>query len=446
MRIVWALAAKDLRLLLSDRMGCFFVFFWPLIFVVFFGYVTAGMYQSGSDPARPIEVAVVDEDSTEGSRDFLKSLAEFKALKLYAVGDRREAEAMVLKGERAACIVVHRGFGAASERIFWGDPMELEIIVDPARPLEAAMTQGLVQASAFRQIQGLFTDPERRKKHLRVARDAISKAANLPARQRKVFEKFFDGIAGLDESADRSRATDPKARSAPASNSNTGDWSPIRVQIRQAAPWPSEDGSREKSLSSFSVTFPQGILWGVMACAATFASSLLVERTRGTLPRLTIAPIHPWQIIAGKGLACFLIAVCVCVGMIVLGRLAFGVSASSYLLLAVAVACVGFAVVGMMMLFAVLGRTEAAVSGISWAVLIVMAMFGGGMIPLVAMKGWMLAIGNFSIFRWGIQAIEGAVWRGYNLADMALPCGVLLMIGAGGLLIGVALFRLRDAS
>lgn len=294
MRIIWALAAKDLRLLLFDRTGFFFVFLWPLIFVIFFGYVTAGMYQSGSNPAQPIPIVVVDEDGTEGSRDYLKSLDESKALKVDALGDRGQAEAMVRKGQRAVCLVVRRGFGAASERIFWGDPMELELIVDPARPMEVGITQGLVQASAFRSIQGLLSDPKRRQRHLQLAREDIRHAANLSVSQRMIMETFINAAAALYEEVDlsgRAGLAGTKRSKATATSQATGgaaNWEPVRVYVRQLAEQQSESGSQRTPLSSFSVTFPQGILWGVMACAASFALSLVVERTRGTLPRLTM--------------------------------------------------------------------------------------------------------------------------------------------------------------
>ena len=31
--------------------------------------------------------------------------------------------------------------------------------------------------------------------------------------------------------------------------------------------------------------------------------------------------------------------------------------------------------------------------------------------------------------KWAITALEGAIWRGYDLGEMLLPCGTLLGIG-----------------
>jgi ABC-2 type transport system permease protein len=92
----------------------------------------------------------------------------------------------------------------------------------------------------------------------------------------------------------------------------------------------------------------------------------------------------------------------------------------------------------------VLGWSEAAVGGISWAVLVVMAMFGGGMIPLAAMDGVLAQLSHISIFRWTILALEGAVWRDYTLMEMLTPCGILLAIGVGGFVVGSVVYSRRS--
>jgi ABC-2 type transport system permease protein len=68
-------------------------------------------------------------------------------------------------------------------------------------------------------------------------------------------------------------------------------------------------------------------------------------------------------------------------------------------------------------------------------------MIGGGMIPLIAMPGWLQKASQVSFFKWAIVAVEGAVWRGFGPRDMLLPCAVLLLFGAVFFALGVAIFR-----
>jgi ABC-2 type transport system permease protein len=66
-----------------------------------------------------------------------------------------------------------------------------------------------------------------------------------------------------------------------------------------------------------------------------------------------------------------------------------------------------------------------------------MAMFGGGMVPLLFMPGFMKTLSNFSPVKWSVLALEGSIWRGFTLSEIAVPCAVLIGIGAVCLAIGV---------
>jgi ABC-2 type transport system permease protein len=181
--------------------------------------------------------------------------------------------------------------------------------------------------------------------------------------------------------------------------------------------------------SQWDISFPQSMMWGVLACAATFAITIVRERKQGTLLRLAVAPVTRAQILAGKGTACFAAVVGVVTLMTVIG-VALGMRPRSPMLLVLATLCVAFCFVGIMMLISVIGKTEEAVGGGGWGACVVMAMFGGGMIPLAFMPKFMSTIGNASPVKWSVLAMEGAIWRGFTLSEMLLPCGILLAVGA----------------
>jgi ABC-2 type transport system permease protein len=93
-----------------------------------------------------------------------------------------------------------------------------------------------------------------------------------------------------------------------------------------------------------------------------------------------------------------------------------------------------------MMLLSVLGKTQEAASGIGWAVLLIFSMLGGGMIPYFIMPSWMHTLSHLSPVKWSILALEGAIWRRFTVAEMALPCGILLCAGLVFFAIGVRAF------
>lgn len=76
---IFAIAAKDLRLLCRDRMDMFFTFVFPLFIAIFFGSIFAG---SGNGPGggNKMHIALVDEDRSPSSQAFAQTLAKSEEL------------------------------------------------------------------------------------------------------------------------------------------------------------------------------------------------------------------------------------------------------------------------------------------------------------------------------------------------------------------------------
>ena len=412
MRTILALARKDLRVLTRVKSGMFFTFVWPIVVAILFGIVFAG--QRPESP-RAIRIAVVDEDNTDGSRSFLETLESSGDFAIESA-TRADAENVVRRGQRAAFVVIKPGFGAASERMFYGPARALEIGSDPARGAEAAMIEGLLTKHAMSSLQSLFNDPARSRKMVGDALAQLGPAANgSPTAPIARFLGELDTFLGT-----------PAAGSSGASG-----WQPLQVSKTAVV------RERIGPSNGFDITFPQGIMWGIIGCVMTFAVGLVSERVHGTFVRLQIAPLSRTQILAGKALACFAAISFLQVVLLLIGIVGFGIRPSSYPLLAMACISASLGFVGFMMMVAGLGRTEQAAGGAGWAMLMPMTLFGGGMMPQFIMPPWMQTMGNLSPVKWTILGIEGAVWRGFTLSEMLLPTTILLLFGAVCFAVGV---------
>jgi ABC-2 type transport system permease protein len=420
-RAVLALAGKDLRLLLRNRGAMFFAFVWPVLMALFFGVIFGGGGARGRIP-----VALVDEDRTAGSAKLVERLGAASGLEV-SCASREEAERLVRQGKRAAAVIIPPGSGAASQRLFHGAPRQLEIAVDPARTAEAAMLEGMLLGAAMQSMQDLFTRSDASRSMVDGALADLRTAPEGP--DRTATERL---LGELRTWLDREPA--PRRGAASGDAPASGAWQPVVIARRELR----ED--RAGPRNAFEITFPQGILWGVIGASLGFALSLVTERTRGTLTRLRTAPISRGDVLAGKALACFATIVAVEALLLALGGAFFGVRPSSLPLLALAGLSLAFCFVGLMMLVSVLGKNEQSAGGLGWAIMLPMAMFGGGMVPLFIMPTWMQAVSNLSPVKWGILALEGAVWRGFGLAEMLVPVAVLLAVGAAGLLVGARVF------
>jgi ABC-2 type transport system permease protein len=411
---ILALAGKDLRILSRNRATLFFALGWPILMALFFGYVFGGGGERGRIP-----VAFADLDRTAESARLRSRLVEAGGIEVTDASPE-EATRLVRQGKRSAAVIVPAGYGEAADRVFHGPPRRIELALDPARTAEGAMLEGILTGAAMASMQDLFTDPDRSRAMVERSLSSLDTAPPGPGRD--AARKLLGDVRSFVDAG-------------PAQGGGGSGWKPLEIVRREVR------NEKAGPRSAFDFTFPQGILWGVIGSALGFALSLVTERTRGTLLRLETAPLSRVDVLLGKALACFAAIAFVETLLLAIGMAFFGIRPGSIVLLAAATLSVAACFVGIMMTVAVLGKTEQGAGGLGWAVMMPLAMFGGGMIPLFVMPSWMQAVSNLSPVKWGILALEGATWRGFSAAEMGLPLGVLLAVGAAGLLLGIRLFR-----
>jgi len=426
MKAIWAIAIKDIKILLRDPTGAFFVFFFPVIFSIFFGVIFSG---GGSGPTS-IPVVVADQDSTEQSQAFVDKLINTSELDVVAM-PAEPAFDLVQKGKKVAYILLPEGFGKRQQSMFWGEPVQIEIGVDPSRKAEATMLEGLLTGKYMQGFMKKMMDPSTITEQLHTSQDYLH---DLPEHERDEYGNLEQFLVQMDTAMSVLMSSDMKGDTAVAEE-NELQFQPIEFEMNEVSVnW---DGPK----NSFEVTFPQALVWAMIGCAAAFGIGLVVERTRGTLVRLRMSPISLSQVLAGKGMACFLAIVVVCSLLLAIFTLVLGVRPASYLFFFMALISSAVCFMGIMMLLAVIGKTEASASGIGWAAMLIMAMIGGGMVPLFFMPSWIRIASSISPIKWTIVAFEGAVWRGFGWREMLIHCGVLIAIGIVLFAIGSIVFR-----
>ena len=114
-------------------------------------------------------------------------------------------------------------------------------------------------------------------------------------------------------------------------------------------------------------------------------------------------------------------------------------------MLAAACFASSFAFAGLAMALAAFCRTEAEANGAGRGALLVLALIGGGTIPLFFMPPVLQTLSYASPFRWAVLAIEGPFWRDLAVSEQVVPLAILFAIGAGGFFAGARLGALREA-
>jgi ABC-2 type transport system permease protein len=442
MKAIILLALKDLRLLWRDRFGLFWVLAFPFLMALFFGAIYGDMGGGGS--RSEMKVIIVDQDNSEFSRKLADALDKNEGIKIYPRSEDT-ARTLVRRGRAVAYLIIREGAGEF-ESVFDADTAYLVAGIDPSRRAEAGYLQGMLMQAWFQVLQQTFLKPDRAQNMVRDMLAELPSDTDLTGEQRDALGGFFGSLEqflGQVDTGVLARTPVPGTGTAVGADTSAAEeggamFSGPRIEFEDIAI------EREGPRSSWEITFPQAAIWALIGCAAAFGVSIVIERTRGTLVRLRLAPISRAHILGGKALACFLFCIAVNAALFLFANIVLGVSAVSSWLLVLAVISAAVCFVGIMMLISVMGKTEQAVAGAAWAVLLVIAMTGGGMVPLVVMPSWMRAISNISPAKWSIYAMEGAIWRGLSLGEMLTPLIILWAIGIVTFTAGALILKRMD--
>jgi len=431
MKPVLVLALKDLKLIYRDKFGLFWLLVFPLLMALFFGSIFSGAGESGGRAA--MKVAVVDRDNTDFSKAFVSHLDSSSAIDLLPVS-ADSARLLVRQGKAVAFLEIEPGFGRW-QRMFTGDTTTTLITgLDPARQAESGYLQGLIMEAWFAQLSGLFGDAGKGRSFVKESLDSLD-TGNVPSDRAAALRSFLGPLDTFLAQSDTGVLSNQGGEGAAGSGGFTEG-----PRIAKEDVFREQTGPR----SAWEITFPQALLWALIGCTAAFAITIVNERTSGTLTRLRMAPLTRAHILAGKGAACFIAAVLVCSFLILFGKVLFAIRTPHPAELILAIGCSAICFTGLMMLISVMGKTEQAVAGAGWAILLVFSMIGGGMVPLMVMPRWMATISNFSPVKWGIYSLEGAIWRGFGWGEMLFPLSVLTGIGLVAYAVGVMIFRRTD--
>lgn len=434
----WAIALKDLRHLLRDKAGAFFTLIFPLFVALLFGFMFGGSGGGGGDDA--LSVAVFNEDAGAGSRGFVKSLDDDASIKVVEVASMEAGETLVRKGEAIACLHLPKGFdpgdmfGGAGGN---GGGLVIAGVVDPKRSAEAGLLTGKLNQITFMQLSDAFTNPSKMRGLMDRARGNLAKG-DAPAPVRLALEGLFSSVDNVSTKVDEEKR---KEAAVGGESAKSAGWMPVDVQLKELVI------AKSGPPSAFALSFPQGIVWGLMGVVTGFAAAFAEERTRGTLLRLSVAPVSPATLLIGKALACFIACMGVQAMLVLLISLPwFNVRVTQPLHLLVVMVVTAASLTALAMMIAGLSKSSAGAAGLARGALIVLALIGGGSIPLMFMPPFMRTLSSVSPFKWSTMAMEGALWRGYSFAELALPLGVMGGMGVVCFAIGiVALSRANRA-
>ncbi len=387
---------KDLQVLLKDRGVLFQLFLLPLLFILVFSGALNAISQSDT-PALP-SLAIVDLDGGAAAQTLISGISTDGSL---AVKTYPAAEAQTQLDENAVVgvLTIPAGFTSGVQQ---GSPVRLVF--------STATNADAQQVEAIRLVlESLAADMTLESQIIASLRQmGVMQASGPPEYQ------VFDTTRILAQA--HQQFQNAKAR-------------PL-ISVVQSSP---KQGTASEATPNFSQSAVPGftVLFVFLAAQAT-ASSIYEEKKIGSFRRLVAAPLSKAELLVGKILPNFIIALIQIAVILAFGSLGMRLLGLTPLpidkapvgtilisiVLALCSSAFGIAIAG-------IARTENQISGLSTLLLWGMGLLGGSMVPLFLLERFLGPVPMIVPHYWANRAFDDLLIRGLGTADIALDLVVL---------------------
>jgi ABC-2 type transport system permease protein len=387
MRSAVLICVKDLKARLRDRSALLIGIAVPLGLAFIFNSIFSGI--SGNSKTIQLGVVALDR-GTIGQQFVSQVLGAVGRSGLIAVQHENTvagARALAAKGTLNAVIVIPADFSA---RVRANQPASMQVIGNVDSPISSEVARSIAASYAA----------ELNRVRLSVATVVTHGGGNSPGR--------------LQALAARAAAT----------------VAPVAVRDVSAK-------SKELDQKSF---FSAGMAVFFLFFTVQFGvTSLLEERSDGTLARLLAAPITRASILGGKLLTSFLLGVISMVVLVVATSLLFGASWGNPAGVAVLIVAAILAAMGIMSLIATLAKDAEQAGNWQSVVAVVLGLLGGTFFPVSQAPGILSKLTFAAPQAWFLRGLGDL--RGGGISVVWVPA--LAMLGFAVVTGGIAMTRLR---
>ena len=189
------------------------------------------------------------------------------------------------------------------------------------------------------------------------------------------------------------------------------------IRLRGVATEASPEGD---SFNFMAYMAPSMAILFLMFTATASARTLLVERQRGTLPRLLTTPTSAGEVLGGKLLGTFAIGLAQMAILIVASWLFFQVRWGSWTAVIALVVPLVAAATAWGVLIAAYARSVGQASALGTAVTLIFAIGAGNFVARTALPAWLRTASLISPNAWGLDGFL-ALARGGGMAEVMTP-------------------------
>ena len=403
-----SVALKDLQIMVKDRGTLFQLFILPLLFILVFSGALSAIGES--EAVTLPTLALVDQDGGSAAQSLTEKLVLDGSLTIQAAS-AVEAQSLLDENKIIGFLTIPNEFTASLQN---SSPVDLVITTGSESNSQKVESARLVLESIAAEMT--------------LESQIIASLNQMGAMQANAPEEYqvFDTERVLAQAH---------------SQFETSQTRPL-IEVKQSTPHQDSEQVNAVDLSQSAV--PGFTVLFVFMAAQTTARSIYEEKKIGTFRRLVAAPLNKVELMIGKILPNFIIALVQIlvifafgsVGMRLLGLTPMPVERSPLGLILVAIvlalcsSAFGIAIAG-------IARTENQIGGLSTLLLWGMGLLGGSLIPLFILDRFLGYIPMIVPHYWANRAFDDLLIRGLGVANIALDLGVLLAFSLVFFVIGL---------
>ncbi|MDH3815960.1 MAG: ABC transporter permease [Acidobacteriota bacterium] len=380
--MIWTVVRVGLLRMWHGRTEILLTFVVPIAFFTIFAFIFDEQIGLGKSPR--VNLALVDEDDTELSREFVSALAEWETLRIYAPAGHAEglfvftstepAKKLVLAGTLPLAVVIPEGWTASLTNPGKG-AVSLLLLADSSDPVATQVVTALLRQTSG-QIMG-----ER-------ARQQIRSFLSLSP------DQFAESPVSLFVA-------------------------PVAVDVVDLFAADKSNPVVSMYAAGIAVMF---LLFGAVGNSGT----LLEEEENQTLERLMCSELSMVQLLAGKWLLMTIVGIVQVTIMFAWAQLAFGVDLLGHLSgFAVMTVVTAGAASSFALTLAALCTNRAQLNAVAVILILSMSALGGSMVPRYVMSETMQQIGKITFNAWALDGYIKVFWRDLPLGELAPELTVL---------------------
>ena len=415
MKKLFLIGMKDLKIRYRDRAALIFILLTPFLLTLGMGLVTGRFSGDNSSGVSDIPIVIVnlDKDSLgDALVDVFNSDDLADLVEATLSEDPEAARLLVDEDEVAAAIIIPAGFTQSvipqNNSALIDEAIQIEFYANPSRPTSAGIIKSIVDGF-------LASVDEMRLGGMTAVSQLIISGRISPEDANQVGAEMGERLQNDSTNANEA---------AISLNTSITEGEEVEFDV----------------LSYFA---PGMALMFLMYTVSYGGSSILAEKSQGTLPRLLVSPTNSMQVLGGKVFGIFLTGAAQMLILIGASSLFFQLKWGDALGVILLVLAAVFGATGWGMLITALARTPTQVGNVGSAVMLIFAMLGGSFVQVENMPAIVQTFGKITPNAWAMDGFTTLAFGG-TLTLLSTPILALLTMGSLLFLVSALLFSKKN--